>query len=789
MSLKKVVRILVCMSFVSPAFSATLDLSKAVIADATANPVVAKAAQVLQEEIARRTGVSLRVVQQAIPSNSPAIVLQLADATPGSGVPGAPESYRIVARPRAARVELAGRDPRGVLFAAGRLIRLLELAPGEVLLKGAMDIAESPDVPIRVHQLGYRNTANSYDAWDLATFDRYIRDLILFGANGIELIPPLTPDERDSVVMKTSMWEMNAALSKLIGSYGIDVWLWLAAIDDVTTPEGAAEGLAKRRALFQSMAHLDAVFVPGGDDGETPAEILMPWLADLAVILYEIHPKATLWVSNQTFTEAENDYFFRYLEEQRPAWLAGVIYGPWNTMDWETMRARTPEQYPIRRYPDITHTIRCQYPIPDWDPVFAHTVGREPVLAMPRMHAEIYRRFRSISGGFGTYSDGIHDDLNKILWSALGWNPNMKLKTLLEEYGRVFFDNAHRREVAQGLLMLEDNNLGKAIDNKAIPATLAHWEALSEEMGNRGAANWRLQMFLFRARYDAYIQERARAADAAETAALTALANTTLSPEAAVAEARAALTQELREPVATALRASIEELGKTLHESIGYQLSAKPPYSARNPERGAMLDWLDQPLNNRIWLEREMQTALEAATPALQRAHLHTLAHWARPGPGSYYDNLGTVGEAPHVVQPDLAVSDPGALHSPAVEFPYFLVTDGSEPLRWPWLSQVQTLFGTPLKMAYTGLDPRAQYRVRITYAGRFKSTVSLGADDAYVIHGPLKQPEPIAPVEYLVPGGATQDGALELRWNLIEGRGCQVAEVWLLREGFAASN
>ena len=71
-------------------------------------------------------------------------------------------------------------------------------------------------------------------------------------------------------------------------------------------------------------------------------------------------------------------------------------------MAWEEMRERTPKRFPIRSYPDITHTLRCQYPVPNWDPAFANSVGREPIMPMPEMQRHIYLRYRDVSDGFGS---------------------------------------------------------------------------------------------------------------------------------------------------------------------------------------------------------------------------------------------------------------------------------------------------------------------------------------------------------------------------------------------------
>ncbi|MCA9444994.1 MAG: hypothetical protein KC964_29675, partial [Candidatus Omnitrophica bacterium] len=445
------------------------------------NDVVLKAAEMLSEELAERSGISLPIVDQ-LPEQGAAIRIGTVDSIDGVQVPDKPEAYGILVKDKA--VHLVGRDPRGAMFAAGRLIRLTEYRDGDLSLPTIDPIATAPDVPYRAHQLAYRNTANTYDAWTVEMYEQYIRDLIIFGSNGIEIIPNIDPVAKDGPVMTEPMRSMNKKLSALIHSYGLDVWLWSAVMadhdEDVTNPEGYQKALEKRRAMVEDLPFIDHFFVPGGDDGETPAEYLIPFLADLAPILKQFHPNAGVWVSNQTFTIEENNYFFDYLENEETHWLTGVVYGPWTKMGWEEIRARTPKRFPIRRYPDITHTIRCQYPIKNWDPAFANTVGREPMMPLPKMHRHIYLRYKDVSDGFGTYSDGIHDDFNKQLWSALGWDPGTDLDSFLLEYGKVWWGPDLAKDVAKGLSMLEENWIGPILENKTIPQTLELWESIAE---------------------------------------------------------------------------------------------------------------------------------------------------------------------------------------------------------------------------------------------------------------------------------------------------------------------
>jgi hypothetical protein len=167
------------------------------------------AAPMLVDEIAKRCGVRLPV-STSWPSGGAAIAITSQPQVPEwrRQLPGLAETraegYRLVAEHRAGApvVWVAGADARGALFGAGHLLRVLDWSRGAVSLNGAIDIATAPAYSIRGHQLGYRAQANSYDAWDPAQFEQYIRELTWFGVNSIEGIP--FQDERPTPVLKFS---------------------------------------------------------------------------------------------------------------------------------------------------------------------------------------------------------------------------------------------------------------------------------------------------------------------------------------------------------------------------------------------------------------------------------------------------------------------------------------------------------------------------------------------------------------------------------------------------------
>ena len=117
------------------------------------------------------------------------------------------------------------------------------------------------------------------------------------------------------------------------------------------------------------------------------------------------------------------------------------------------LRKAVPARYPIRTYPDITHSQQCQFPVPDWDVAFSLTEGREVINPRPRGEAAIFRYYQPGSIGFISYSEGCNDDVNKMVWSGLGWDPEADVEELLRQYTRAFigeeFVDGFRRGAAR----------------------------------------------------------------------------------------------------------------------------------------------------------------------------------------------------------------------------------------------------------------------------------------------------------------------------------------------------
>ena len=77
------------------------------------------------------------------------------------------------------------------------------------------------------------------------------------------------------------------------------------------------------------------------------------------ISLRRYHPKLQMWIAPQGFDKSWRDQFYALLDQQ-PAWLDGLVHGPQMHMTLAEFRNMVPSRYPIRTYPDITHSRQSQ---------------------------------------------------------------------------------------------------------------------------------------------------------------------------------------------------------------------------------------------------------------------------------------------------------------------------------------------------------------------------------------------------------------------------------------------
>jgi len=749
-----------------------------------------RAVAMLIEEAEKRTGIRWERSGRWPADGTPVIAVGTVRQTsaPGARFGAAfrnardrkPEAYHIrtLIDGRSPTILIEGDDSRGLLFGIGRLLRTMELSKGAAILREPLNVDSAPKYALRGHQLGYRPKTNTYDAWDLPQWEQYIRDLAVFGTNAVELIPPRSDDAADSPHFPRPPMEMMVGMSKLLDQYGLDVWVWYPAMDpDYSDPATVERALAEWSEVFRKLPRIDAIYVPGGDPGHTQPKVLFALLEKQAASLHKYHPKAQMWMSPQGFTRA---WFAEFLELMRkePKWLTGIVFGPQVRMPLPELRKAIPSRYPIRHYPDITHNVYCEYPVPDWDPAFCLTELRECINPRPLDEAATFRLLQPYTIGFLTYSEGCNDDVNKMVWSGLGWDPDQDVTAILQDYSRYFIGPNYERTFADGLLALERNWRGPATANEGIDSTLHRFQELEKDAAPRDRRNWRFQQALYRAYYDAYVRSKAIHELSLEAEALATLRESPrIGSTAAMARAEELLDRSAEVGPGRDLRARVLELGEALFQSIGMQLSV-PKYQAISVDRGANLDTIDMPLNSRVWIRKQLGE-IRALKPEAERlAGIDRIVRWQDAGPGGFYDAPGDPERRTHLMQGKPWSEDPAGYHS------VISITDDEAPVspRSQWRHAL-TFYGEPLRLRYSDVDPHAQYRLRVVYGD---GPVRLSVNDKVEIHGLITKPYQV--LEYDLPADAAASGALELVWRGDDnkggaGRGCQVSEVWLIRK------
>ncbi len=489
---------------------------------------------------------------------------------------------------------------RGFIFATGLFFRKCIVNNNKIYLPFDISGHYSPDKKIRGHQLGYRQTSNTYDAWDIEEYRRYYLDIMYFGTNTCEHIPYENAVSDKNAIMKKDEQVLLCEAAKVAEEFGMDVSVWYPNCE-----KDMASAVKNREKLFSEAAKLDYIFPPGGDPGNIQPEELLERCCEFNKILKKYHPAAGMWPSAQQPHHLP-DWGTKFLREMKkmPDFIDGVITGPNAAFPLDILRKYLPKEYPIRLYPDITHNLRCEYPVhfdrDDWHYALQTVNGRECANPRPAEYKKIHSDTRGYVIGSVSYSEGVNDDINKAVWSALDFDPDTPLREILEDYSRLFFPGSDYEKVADAIFGLEKNWEGAPEDNPQIEYTLKLWEAIGNDSPSL-YENWRFRQCLFRARCDAFVRRKI----IFENSLIENAKRCAKKQDIAAAE------EILKMPTPvhiSSLYKEIEDDAAKLFELIGLQLGTEK-YYAKNFERGAVLNTIKLPLTDLPWLINRFKKA------------------------------------------------------------------------------------------------------------------------------------------------------------------------------------
>ncbi len=483
---------------------------------------------------------------------------------------------------------------RGFIYGFAAFLKNCIFEGGEFETECSISGDYSPCKEIRGHQLGYRTTPNTYDAWSYEDYRRYYIDIMLMGCNTVEHIPYENGKSRRNALMKYDEEEFLAEACRMADELDLDVSLWYPNADG-ETDETAAQ---TRKKLVEKLPRVNVIFPPGGDPGDLPARDFLKRCKAISKSVKSVSKDIKIFPSAQAphGIEGWGDEFVKCLEDDSEG-IDGIIMGPNHAFPLDVLRKKVPGHLPIRFYPDITHNLRCEYPVhfdrDDWHYALCAGLSRECTNPRPLEYAYLHSQTKDFVCGSVSYSEGITDDVNKFVWSSLDYDDNQSIKGILQDYARLFFAGVPSYIIAEAILKLEENWYGDPAENEGIDKTLGIFRSLSEKYIFLNK-NWRFNQLFFRALCDWLIRHR-RIFENSLIEKAKSLVN-----QGNLQEAKAVLQTDYDWEYKAA-RKEIDALAALLFDEIGLQLDVEN-YHADSWERGAVLETIDLPVTDRAWL-------------------------------------------------------------------------------------------------------------------------------------------------------------------------------------------
>lgn len=509
-----------------------------IVLNENASPAEQKVAGVLQTRLQSNSKVAVSISKIRNPSASLQIYLGIASKVgrlnelckehhirlPGISKPVA-EGYavKMVTLKNAPAMIAVGADSRGVLYAAGEILRRRKVDPLAVRFT-TFNVSTAPAYRFRggnASQGGTMRKHTSARAWTTEEWEWAILDSALAGANcfnagwsGGERYDFLKSFDLMTIVGIRPN-QMTGDFPKEWKAGGLSDWEgsnWVCP----NIPEARQALLKQWSKKLGNLAKHDLFVFYAGDPGGCRDERCKPWgntfvhlCEEISEFALQSHPDLKILIANQDLSNAGDRAIFQYLSEKPRTWAYGIYYGPGsNAMSWyfrhelneemfeypgygwlsrymaETLNS-IPRDKKIVNYSDITHWILAQYNVENPERNIAKSFGRRTWHTRPLALHKISQAIMPFSQGDIIYTEGYHDHFNQYFWYRLLWNSHRSAQEVVQEYCQVFFGEKSASLMAQAIFQLEQNLETPLVTNAGID----RYYALVQEAGRNMPEN------------------------------------------------------------------------------------------------------------------------------------------------------------------------------------------------------------------------------------------------------------------------------------------------------------
>lgn len=436
-------------------------------ATAQENAIVRNAARILARELSDKGGISIQAGDDA--GADKIITLQI-DPLLG------PEVFQIISGE--SNLVISGGDGPGVVYGCGRFLRKCRLG------RETFEFPESegPSAPAKPWRGMYFCTHN-YNYYQIAPMPEvatYIEQLALWGINAICVLYHKFHYQGFDDPKAQEYAERLKNIFEVGKSVGMKSVLLMTANDGyLNSPEelrydgnvarnwgtelcpskpAGLEAIKKEYIeVFEYFENLDAFVIWPYDSGGCLCDGCRPWgvngyprlAKEVAKLFKERHPHGAFVLGAWYFDynlghNGEWDALFENLEKDWE-WVDMVLAdGTWVNGGFPHEVLERPIHRPVISFLEIS--MRTGDP---WG-----GFGANP---MPAYIAQQWDLEKNLVQGGIPYSEGIFEDINKVIWAQLCWDPERAVHDIIEEYALFEFacPEKYARRMADAIMLLE----------------------------------------------------------------------------------------------------------------------------------------------------------------------------------------------------------------------------------------------------------------------------------------------------------------------------------------------
>jgi len=510
-------------SCLASAVGAETVTSVRLVLPAEANAVVRNIARVFHRQVESRC--DARVVMKGKAPLTVELALE-----PGIGA----EGFRIADGPKGT-IRIAGDDVRGLLYGVGKLLHTSTYSR-KGFTPGSWRGVSVPEMPLRGIYFA-THFHNFYQVAPIEEVTQYIEDLALWGINsylvwfGMEEFQGIDDPKAQAMIKRLRALlgavkglGLNACLGCICNDGYANSPVHLRADDSTVDHVGyhsrnggrifnigtelcpskpgvlelELQYCQEKFDAFRDVG-LDCWFIAPYDNGGCTCPQCAPWgcngyprMAETLARAYrQAFPNGKVVLSTWYFdrwADGEWDGLAAQLAARKPDWVDYIMADDFGEYPRYPLEKGVPGGLPLLNFAEISM----------WghEPWGGYGANPQP----GRIQQRWDQTSAKLSGGF-PYSEGIYEDLNKVICARLYWSPDRPTIEAVREYAAFEFSPAVAGDVAEAVGIFEQNHMRGSVTESAVRARelLARAE---RKLTPQARGSWRWRMLTVRADID-----------------------------------------------------------------------------------------------------------------------------------------------------------------------------------------------------------------------------------------------------------------------------------------------